>query len=308
MKPLQDLTLRTLLSPLSWVTLIALGIIRLLNLFPYPINIKIGKSFGHLLYLVEKRRSAIARKNLALCLPELSNAEREEIALSAFRNFGASIFETAMSWWANPKKLAKLVEYEGKEHLERALAQNKGVLLLGAHFSLIDLPGVLLNQVHPVYAIYRNQTNLVFNHFMIKARNRNLRGIIPHTSMRSAAKTIKQGNIVWYAPDQDMGIDHSVFADFFGHPAATLISTGKLARLTGAPVVMMVPYRKPDDSGYVIEFLEGPKDFPSGDDVQDATVINKLLESGIRRAPNQYYWFHRRFKTQPDQEKASIYK
>ena len=132
-------------------------------------------------------------------------------------------------------------------------------------------------------------------------------GIIPHTSMRTATKTIKQGNIVWYAPDQDMGIDHSVFADFFGHPAATLISTGKLARLTGAPIVMMVPYRKPDDSGYVIEFLNGPKNFPSGDDQQDATTINQLLEQGIRKAPEQYYWFHRRFKTQPDQEKASIY-
>ncbi len=287
--------------------MIALSIVWLFNLLPYPLNIKIGKSFGHLLYLTEKRRSAIARKNLELCFPELSEAEREKIALSTFRNFGASIFETAMSWWENPKKLSRRVEYKGTKHLEKALSQNRGVLLLGAHFSLIDLPGIVLNQTHPVYAIYRNQTNKVFNYIMTRARNRNLVGIIPHTSMRTAAKIIKQGNIVWYAPDQDMGIDHSVFANFFGHPAATLISTGKLVRLTGAPIVMMVPYRKEDDSGYIIEFLEGPDNFPSGDDVQDATTINQLLEKGIRRAPDQYYWFHRRFKTQPDQEKASIY-
>ena len=294
-------------DPLSWVTIIALGLVWLINLLPFPVNVKIGKGFGLLLYHLENRRTAIAKKNLALCLPERSDKERDRIAKEAFKNFGASIFETAMSWWGNPEKIAKLVEYRGMEHLESAKAKGRGVLLLGAHFSLIDLPGLLLNRVHPVYAIYRSQTNWVFNHFMIKARKRNLLGIIPHTSMRTTARVIREGNIVWYAPDQDMGVDHSVFADFFGHPAATLVSTGKLAKLTGAEVIMMVPYRKADDSGYVIEFLKGPENFPTGDDQKDAAAVNQLLESGIRIVPEQYYWFHRRFKTQPGQKKASIY-
>ena len=307
MKPEKKRLIRILLEPLAWFTLIALGLIRLVNLLPYPYNIRVGKGFGHFLYLIENRRSSIARKNLALCLGELSQEQREQIALGAFKNFGASIFETAMSWWGNPKKLNQLVEYKNMHYLEQAKSKGRGVLLLGAHFSLIDLPGFYLNQVHPCYAIYRNQTNVVFNYFMTKARKRNLLGVIPHTSMRTTAKTIREGNIVWYAPDQDMGVDHSVFADFFGHPAATLVSTAKLARLTKAPIVMMVPYRKADDSGYVIEFLEGPTNFPSGDDVADASAVNRLIESGIRIVPEQYYWFHRRFKTQPGQKKADIY-
>ena len=134
-----------------------------------------------------------------------------------------------------------------------------------------------------------------------------LLGTIPHTSLRRAAKALREGEIVWYAPDQDMGQDHSVYAPFFGHPAATVTATAKLSRLTGSPIVMMATYRKADDSGYVMEFLPGNPAFPVEDDIANATMVNQLIETGIRRAPTQYYWFHRRFKSQPGKHKAELY-
>lgn len=224
-----------------------------------------------------------------------------------FENFGAGLIETAMGWWDNREKIFLMTESKNQEILDNALAQGKGVILVGAHFSTLDLTPLLMSKYYWGYGIYREQTNHILNWFMTRGRNRSMLGGIPHTSMRGAAKCIMAGNIVWYSPDQDMGHDHSVFAPFFGQPAATVTATAKIAKLTGAPLVMLVTYRKSDDTGYVVQFLSGPEKFPLEDEVENAAAVNALIEHGIRIAPTQYYWFHRRFKTQPGLDKAAIY-
>ena len=262
---------------------------------------------GKLFYRIPNSRISVTRTNLELCFPELSDEERESMVREIFENFGAGLIETAMGWWDDPKKLFSMTESVDQEVLDRALEQGKGVILVGAHFSTLDLSSLLLSKYCHYYAIYREQTNRLLNWFMTRGRGRNMLGGIPHTSMRGAAKRIMSGEIVWYSPDQDMGHDHSVFAPFFGQRAATVTATAKIAKLTGAPLVMLATYRKSDDSGYVVQFLSGPDRFPAGDDVKDAAAVNALIERGIRLAPTQYYWFHRRFKTQPGREKAALY-
>ncbi|MBT8149114.1 MAG: lipid A biosynthesis acyltransferase, partial [Gammaproteobacteria bacterium] len=105
---------------------------------------------------------------------------------------------------------------------------------------------------------------------------------------------------VWYSPDQDFGGRQSVFAPFFGVPASTLVTTAQLARMGKANVCCLFHYRDPQTHRYRIVFSPVAEGFPSGDDVQDATLINQLLEAGIREQPAQYMWVHRRFKTRPE--------
>ena len=279
----------------------------LLNLLPYRLKLGIGKGLGMLMYRIPNSRIHITRKNLELCFPTFSADERERLVEETFVNFGAGIIESAMGWWSKPAPIFARTELIGGEYMTQAQAQGKGVLLVGAHFSTLDLSSLLLSKYHPYYAIYREQTNRVLNWFMTRGRQRNMLGAIPHTSMRGAARKIMAGNIVWYSPDQDMGENHSVYAPFFGHPAATLTATAKLATLTGAPLVMLATYRKPDDSGYVVEFIPGPADFPRESEEESAKAVNQLIEQGVNRAPGQYYWFHRRFKTQPGLDKSALY-
>lgn len=288
-------------------TALLLAILWIVNLLPYAIKIRLGLGLGSLLYRVQGSRVAIARTNIRLCFPELDEAAREAMVRDTFRHFGAGLVETVMGWWDDPRDLHARTETRGLEHVEAARKLGRGVILLGAHFSTLDISAALVAKHLPVYAIFRIQNNRVLNHFMNRGRNRHLLGCIPHTSLVGAARRVKEGQILWYSADQDMGEDHSVFAPFFGQPAATINGVSRLARITGAPLVMLATRRKADNSGYVVEFLPGPEAFPLEDDVANATIINDLIEQGIRLAPAQYYWFHRRFKTQPGREKGELY-
>ena len=293
---------------LEFITALLLALLWVINLLPFRIKIALGLGFGHLLYLIPGSRVAIARTNIALCFPDLPKEERERMVRDTFRHFGAGLVETVMCWWDNPRSIQPLTETVGMEHLEAAKSRGRGVILLGAHFSTLDISAMLAAKHFPMYAIYREQKNRVLNHFMIKGREKYLLGSIPHTSMVGAARRIKEGNLLWYAADQDMGENRSVYAPFFGHPAATIQGVHRLAKLTGAPLLMMATRRKDDNSGYILEYLPAPEEFPLDDDVANATIINELIERGIRSAPAQYYWFHRRFKTQPGLEKGELYR
>ncbi len=293
--------------PIAIVTAILVALLWCINLLPFKIKLAIGKGLGLLLYKIPNSRTEITRTNIELCFPELSVKDKEIMVRQTFVNFGAGIVETAMGWWDKPEKIHRMTEFRGIDYLQQALERENGVILLGAHFSTLDLSAVLLSKHHQAFAIYREQTNRLLNWVMMRARNRSLAGCIPHTSLRGAAKQIMAGNCVWYSPDQDMGHDHSVFAPFFGQLAATVTATGKLAKLTAAPMVMLATFRKSDDSGYVVQFLPGPENFPTEDEVENATMVNRLIEQGIGLAPTQYYWFHRRFKTQPGHPKAALY-
>ena len=290
------------------LTAIFLGLLWLINLLPFPIKLKIGKGIGYLVYLFPSSRRNVTRTNLALCFPRLSPEKREKMTRETFKNFGAGLIETAMAWWDKPEKIHNITTFIGREHLDQALGMGRGVLVIGAHYTTLDLNALLAAKHYEYYAIFRKQRNSVLNWVMKRGRRRSMLGAIPHSSMRTIAKKLMSGHIVWYCPDQDRGSHRSVYAPFFGNSAATLTATARIARMTRAAVVVLAVYRKDDDSGYVVEIIPGPVDYPVEDEVKNATMINTLLEQAIRRAPTQYYWFHRRFKSQPGRDKASIYR
>ncbi len=290
------------------MTVLLLLCLWLINRLPFRVKIRLGLAFGRLLYHFLRSRASIARTNIALCFSELSEEERERMVIDTFRNAGAGLVETAIAWWDKPERIYQMTEIRGGEYLEKARSQGRGVILLGAHFSTLDISGMLISKHMPVYAIFREQNNRLLNYFMIRGRNKNLLEGISYKSFLSAVKRIKEGHVVWCAADQDMGEKHSVYAPFFGHPAATINTISRLAKMTGAPLVMMITRRKEGDPGYILEYSPSPKGFPFQDDVENAKVVNQLIEEGIRRAPSQYYWFHRRFKTQPGMKRGGLYR
>ena len=184
--------------------------------------------------------------------------------------------------------------------MAHAQAQGKGVLVIGIHFSTLDLGGALHSLFFPADVVYRPHNNPLFERFMTRARSRIFGQAIDRHDLRGAVRRIKAGHTVWYSPDQDFGRDVSVFAPLFGQQAATIRLTAKLARMTGAPVVPMMFHRNPDNATYTIESLPALENFPSDDEVADATKVNQFIEQAIRKHPEQYLWLHRRFKTRPE--------
>ncbi len=269
---------------------------------PYRAQLELGNILGRILYHASPARRHIATVNLDLCFPELSATERAILLRRHFSSLGMSAVETAMSWWTPDKKLRRLARIEGLEYLEQAKKTGKGVILLSAHFTTLEIGARMLIMRTLFHGMYREHKNPLFEAVMRRARERYCDQAIPRGDVRAFLDSLKMGLPVWYAPDQNYGREHSIFVPFFGVPAATITSTARLARISGAPVVPFFQHRLPGAQGYALTLLPALDNFPSGDVEADTLRINQLIEQQIRRAPEQYLWAHRRFKTRPPGE------
>ncbi len=287
------------LAPRHWPTWVTLGLFRLLVMLPYSWQVRLGNGLGDLSrYLLPSRRRIVST-NIALAFPHLSAAEQRQLVKQTLRNAGISVFETLLSWWADERWLASVVRIEGLEHLQRVKEEGRGVILLGGHFTCMMLCGRALALRLPFRVMVKRAKNPLFDALMRHYRQKFYAGVIDNHDLRNMVRALKDNQICWYAPDQDFGRRHAVFAPFMGVQTATLTITARLAKLSGAAVLPISYLRLPEGKGYRIVIYPPLDDFPSGDAVRDATRVNQLIEEQIQEAPEQYLWAHRRFKTRP---------
>lgn len=279
---------------------------RLSVYLPAKLQYRIGMLLGQLMQPFMRSRAKVVRRNLELCFPEMSDTEREDLVKKILKNTGMMMIETAISWWASDRQLRRRVTYEGLEHLEAAKAKGKGVILLTGHFTSMEIGGRLIMLQTPAYVMFRHLKNPLFNAVMMRSRIYHSEGIVMRDDVRAMLRALRKNKVVWYAPDQDFGPRNSIFAKFFGVTAATIPATARMVKMTGAEVVPFVPKRNSDGS-YHIQIFPAWEAYPSGDDIVDAQRINDWIEFQIRQMPEQYFWLHRRFKTQPD-GKGRLYK
>lgn len=284
---------------MTWLILAGLW---LLTLLPYPLLLKLGNLLGALMYRFTRRRRHIAETNIRLAFPALSVQQQKTLLKNNFRANGMALLEVGLSWWGSEKRLRRLLRIEGLEHLQQALENGKGAIMLGGHFTCLIIAGRLLTLELPFTIVTKKAHNAVFEAVMRYYRSRQYQGLIDSTDMRGMVKTLKKNQVLWYAPDQDFGRKTSVFVPFMGIQTATLTATARLAKISKAPVIYIDFERLPGTQGYRLKVHPPLEDFPSGDDVKDARRVNALIEHQVRKVPEQYLWMHRRFKTRPEGE------
>ncbi|MBS0488163.1 MAG: LpxL/LpxP family Kdo(2)-lipid IV(A) lauroyl/palmitoleoyl acyltransferase [Proteobacteria bacterium] len=287
-------------SPRHWPSWIGLGVVRLIAKLPYRALRLLGRGLGMLTAYLPGARRRVAQCNLELCFPGLSDAERAQLLRRNLADLGCMLVEFAFAWFGSDRAIARTpCAIEGLEHLERCRAQGRGVLLVGAHFSHLELCARLVSQRIRIAGMYRVMDDPVFEHAVLHARLHYADAMFAKDELRASVKYLKRGGTLWYAPDQDMRGKDTVFAPFFGVSASTLTATHHLARLSGAAVIPFFHKREPR-GGYAIR-LEAPlENFPSTDIVTDTARINACIERMVREAPAQYLWVHKRFKTRPE--------
>ena len=288
--------------PRFWPTWLAIGAMYTAAWLPWRLKLWVGSVLGLLVYRLVKRRRHIVETNLWLCFPKLDEQQHRRLVRETFIANGIGIVETATGWCRDPEHLRHRVTFKGQEHMARVQAKGQGALVIGVHFSTLDLGGALHSLFFSADVVYRPHNNPLFERFMTRSRSRIFGTAIDRRDLRGAVRRIREGRAVWYSPDQDFGRRVSVFAPFFGIEAASVKLTAKIARMTGAPVIPLVFHRNPDNRTYTLEYLPPLADFPSGDEVADATRVNAVIERAIRKHPEQYLWLHRRFKTRPEGE------
>lgn len=293
---------RDYLHPKYWLMWIGFGFLRLVTLFPYAFHIRVGRYLGLLLLLMAGKKQHIVDTNLKLCFPDKSSTERDVIKRQSYENFGISVMELAMCWWWKAARLKPLVEVRGIEHIEKCLEKKQAVILLSGHFTSLEIGGRLLALRLPFQAMYTVQKNPFFDSLLFSKRRGYLADMISRKNTRKMIKGIRSLIPTWYAPDQNFPRERNVFAPFFGVPAATITATSRLSESGRAVVLPYYPERKPDDSGYILWISPALEDFPSRDELVDATRVNASIETFVLQSPSQYMWMHARFKTRPPGE------
>ena len=188
-----------------------------------------------------------------------------------------------------------------------ALKEQRGVMVVGVHFMSLELGGRAMGLCRPMMATYRPHNDPLMEWVQTTGRLRSNKAMIDRRNLRGLVQALKAGEAVWFAPDQDYGPKGSVFAPFFSvNEAATTNGTNVLSRLSGAAMLTVTMVRKPCQKGYTLHISEAMTDYPSGDEIPAASYMNKIIEREILRAPEQYLWVHRRFKTRPHGQ-ASLY-
>lgn len=290
---------RTLLHPRYWFTWFGLGVLWLLVQLPYPALRWLGAGLGSLSRRFLKRRESIARRNLELCFPALSPAEHDHLISENFKSIGMALLETGMAWFWPDSRVRKWFDVEGLENLQCAQAKNCGVMVIGVHFTSLELGGRVMGLCQPMMATYRPHNSALMEWVQTCGRMRSNKAMISRNNLRGLVSALKKGEAVWFAPDQDYGRNGSSFAPFFAvKEVATTNGTFVIHRLSKSVMLTVTMVRKDDKSGYRLFIMPEMENYPQ-EEAAAAAYINRVIESEIMRAPEQYLWVHRRFKTRP---------
>ncbi|PLW83781.1 lipid A biosynthesis acyltransferase [Kineobactrum sediminis] len=295
------------MHPRWWSTWLGIALMWLLARLPLRLQWWLGTGVGELAYWLIPKRRHITEVNIGLCFPELSAAEQRALVRHSFHSNGIGIMEIGLAWFRDPAAFQGVTTVHGLEHVHAALAEGKGALALGGHYSSLDLCGILARCRVDADVMQRDHNNPLLNAVMTRARERQDGIALSAKDLRGLLRQLRNNRLVWYATDQDYGRKDAVFAPFFGVPAASITTTSRIAARSGCKVLPFSHFRRQGSLGYDIYFHPPLENFPSGDDLADATLINQVIEREVRRHPEQYLWMHRRFKTRPDPQEPGFY-
>lgn len=295
------------LGPRQWPAWLGIGLAAALARLPWPLQRGLGRGLGWVLPVLVPARRRIAARNIALCFPELDERRQAALLRQSFVALGIGLFEFARAWWGGVAPMRKGLQVEGLEHLEAARAGGRGVIVVSGHFTTLEMAARLMCDYAPLAGMYRPHDQGAMEWAVKRGRLRYASAMFTREELRPALKHLKQGGLLWFAPDQDTRRGDSVFVPFFDRPAYSLTSTHQLARLSGAAVIAFSHVRR-DDGGYTLKLSPAFTNFPTADATADTARVMAAIEAMVREAPSQYLWIHRRFKRQPDGGKGDLYR
>jgi len=282
-----------------WPGWMVYGMCRLSALLPHRLAWWLGVLAGEVAFHVH--RGTTIKLNLSMCFPELDDAARERLRRCYYRNAGRVFMALGFTWFGSARRYRRLCVIKGREHLDAARRDGRGVLFLVPHFLALESGGIRIQMDYPFLGLYRKPRNPML-HQALRAGMTHLGGLVVerYENLRPVIKAVREGYVFYYLPDQDPDRkqDDFVFAPFFGIPTATYTAYARLARLMNAAVVPVTTVITP--RGFEVRIEAPLENFPVGNDHADAARLNAVIEKMIRLVPDQYFWSYRRFKTRPD--------
>jgi KDO2-lipid IV(A) lauroyltransferase len=284
-----------------------LSFARLLARLPLWLLHALGFVAGWAVYLGSSRYRARLRENLRASGVWAAEGDFRRILRRTVAESGKGAFE-AFAVWLRPqvKTLRLMRDTRGWEHVEAALAAGKGIIFLTPHMGCFEITSLYYAARHPITVLYRPPKLRFLQPLLEAGRTRGQVTLAPTDmgGVKSLLKALRRGEAAGILPDQVPGQGEGVWAEFFGRPAYTMTLAPRLARATGAAVILAYAERLPWGRGFVLWLEPFPAEFPE-DQQEAARVLNQGIEQVVRQNPAQYLWSYNRYKVprgapQPD--------
>jgi len=280
-------------------------LLRLLAALPLRVSHSLGSTLGWWLSVIPNRTRTISQTNLLVCLPSLSQQERQQFLRQSLMETGKALMEMGAMWLWDCQRLLPLVcKVDGEEKVQQLFQRGQGAIFLTPHLGSWEIAGLYAAARYPMTILYRPPRLAGLDPLIRRARSRsgaelattNIAGV------RTLVRTLSRGGVLGILPDQEPAEDTGIFAPFFGIQAYTMVLVARLAQRTGAPVFIAYCERLPKSKGYYLRFQQIP-DEQFHDGVEQAvTAINLAIEGCVRALPTQYQWSYKRFRRRPPGE------
>ncbi len=271
---------------------------------------------GPLIHRFSQRERTVTGTNLAQVYPDRNETERRRLARESLTHSTATMLELGLAWMGNPERVeASILAVHGRELLDEARAEGRGVIVLAPHFGNWEVLNFWLSGHFPFTAMYEPPKIAELDPVIRQGRERMGASLVPTNPRGVAAllKALKRCEAIGILPDQEPDWGSGVFAPFFGRLAYTATLLPKLVARTEARVVTGVAKRIPG-RGFEIQFLPADERVYAPDETQSATGVNACVEAAIALDPAQYQWEYKRYRKvvqklegHPDHESFRIY-
>lgn len=273
-------------------------------LLPYKWSIKVGGRVGAFAFDVVRVRRRVTLENLERAFGDgMTHAERVRTGRRSYVNFTKSMVELASLRRLSTEKLRSLVRIHGRENMDAAFAEGKGVIVVTGHFGSWELLGASgVAQGLPVDFIVGEQTNSLVDDYINGLRSSTGIEVIPKgIAVRGVFSSLKKNRSIAILSDQDAR-SAGIFVDFFGIPSSTYPGAAQFVQKTGCPMIFCCIIRRGDET-HDAWFLPAMHAVPGADAQEEihrlTAAFTKELENAIRKNPDHYFWPHRRWKTKP---------
>ncbi len=296
---------RHLLVPRYWPTWLGVALLWIMAWLPWRWRRWLGYRTGSLFFRRNRKRREVVLTNLHQCFPELDETSRQQLAEAHLQEYVSAMLDYSVLFFRSRAWLYRRVRIHGHEYIDQAIAQKKNIILLLGHSVWLEFAPLAIGQYYRSYGSYKPFKNPVADWLIASSRLKDVEFVVAREEgMIRLVKALEPGRLMFLLPDEDHGIQHSVFAPFFGVPKATLASPARLSRMGKAVALPIMAFRNPEDGFYEIVVGEALPHYPGKDELENAACLNQSLENLIRQQPAQYMWLLKLFRTRPVGEKA----
>ncbi|MCE2948328.1 MAG: lysophospholipid acyltransferase family protein [bacterium] len=277
-------------------------LIRLLGRMPLRVLHWLGAGLGWIAYAADRTYRGRLSENLARSGLATGHTAAPgglgRVRRRAIAEAGRTIAELPAFWLRPQAALARWVRVTvGQQHLDEAHARGRGILFLTPHLGAFEITPQWYGLARPITVMYRRPKLAWLDPIVRAGRGRGQVSLVGADlgGVRAMLRALRAGQAAGLLPDQAPGAGEGVWADFFGRPAYTITLAARLAKSTGATVLMAVGRRLPAARGYELEFHPLPDPLPE-DPQQAARAVNAAVEAVVARCPEQYLWSYNRYK------------